>query len=59
MHVNSITSSYFLFFSHTETWFREDTEHSRAQGSVGYGDATHSFRANINNLVRYLNVRNI
>jgi len=26
---------------------------------VGYGDATHSFRANINNLLRYLNVRNI
>ena len=26
---------------------------------VGYGHATHSFRANINNLLRYLNVRNI
>jgi len=39
------------FFSHTESWFREDTEHSRAQGSVGYGHATHSFRANRNNFV--------
>jgi len=27
--------------------------------SVGYADATLSFRANINNLLRYLNVRNI
>jgi len=58
MHVTSITSSYF-FFNYTESWFREDTEHFRAQGSVGYGDPTHSIRANINNLVRYLNVRNI
>jgi len=26
---------------------------------VGYGDPTHSIRDNINNLLRYLNVRNI
>jgi len=33
--------------------------YSKAYSCVGYGDATHSFRANINNLLRYLNVRNI